>query len=1368
MSSKSKKSRSRLANRNKNPQYLSPVVELDDEQYEFSPRQQDASFESTGGMVAGNRSSSSRRNRSSGDRHGESKSSRRLKHIGKFDVSPPFTDESGQNDRHYSEHDRKSEPRRRTPSSSMSHSAPPAQQSESSGSIMPLPGFDEADLLKRAMERRALLHNRIAAMEKAKAELERGGGSSSVHDSSGRIMQESQQSSSQYARQSSPKYQSASSRHQPQQQQYTSPSSSRGRRHGRHPSDELPSADQQPGHESKVASHRARLSEQHARMNDISAKIKREAEEFMTFESKEYRHKSREGRVRNSRESLVDNLMSEFELNADGAFQRRLTDSMQPVDHMMEFSDNLSEDATPDDGDDDGSDGDLSPYDDDEDASPSYDVDEHAFMMDEHDFMNSFHDGNIAPPQQAMQAEARIDSSAWDASSSLDVDRTSNVHRRDRSYDSNDGLSEPVTPQKPVTLRDEDGPTPQQLSRYSNMVRLGIPDVAVLRAMDRDSVIDPKSILKQLKHDAEENKSRSKFRRMSTEESAASTVRSEVSDDDHRPQHECATNDGRISLSDDPHYSKYFKMMKAKVPQSWVKRVLEVDGKNPTILEMDPDLPLADQVGACNIDENGNVDWDNITPTTPSQACRQSDQPEDISDARPVIPSEMLNSVKAELAAMTARAAGEISRGGGSSAPSDEGSDQSTPIIGTEAAKPSPANPADITSAAVAASNARMIRLNALRANNESSNKTSSKLEAVGRQRKSVDEIRRRLPTATRDASERNMTFPSASAKQASSDKSQSNTNRDSADGDLPLKDDPRFAKYFQMIRSRVPRSWVERVIEVDDRDPAILDLDPNKSLASQIGDDHAEDGHDGETSLGSSFASLDDTDTSAVSSKSKSTFMTAPDEIKEESVPFKRADTNSTAITSNILAHAGDQIESEDSTAKGVAMPFPTEIGDDEKAVDEASIASSITAPRDNDEKSAASQSFDLSKIAAYLNQIESKVTDANDTEANAQADLKSATAEEIENRLAVILKKFSTREEKVEEEAIQETDAQEIEAQEIEAQETEAQETEDEDEFKDAIEVEPVEEPPEEKTDEQLHQEQLQRVVEKSQAEIFKLSSLLASNLENKTSGPDESGEQPDIERLPMLLSQVLEKMEEQAASSKESNDRKSAANKALEAMFAKRSSVAVEEDEPTLRDNPDYSKVRDSACLRFSTILTLYLLQYFKMLKLGLPRPSVLQALERDGKDVRILDLDPHMPLSVQQDKLKATEKPTPLPKSKNAALEGLFAKRAAVQKESDEASQPKDKKAALEAMFAKRAAVMAMDGEDEAKAEPTPMSTTAALEAMFAKRAATMGGAEETKPNPKQSSIPIRNDPDFKKYFKMLVSVLDYACLPCTLL
>ena len=39
------------------------------------------------------------------------------------------------------------------------------------------------------------------------------------------------------------------------------------------------------------------------------------------------------------------------------------------------------------------------------------------------------------------------------------------------------------------------------------------------------------------------------------------------------------------------------------------------------------------------------------------------------------------------------------------------------------------------------------------------------------------------------------------------------------------MQDDPRFSKYFRMIRSRVPRQWVVKVIEVDDMDPFILGL---------------------------------------------------------------------------------------------------------------------------------------------------------------------------------------------------------------------------------------------------------------------------------------------------------------------------------------------------------------------------------------------------------------------------------------------------------------------------------------------------------------------------------------------------------------
>jgi len=49
------------------------------------------------------------------------------------------------------------------------------------------------------------------------------------------------------------------------------------------------------------------------------------------------------------------------------------------------------------------------------------------------------------------------------------------------------------------SARGDGEPTPQQLSRYSNMVRLGIPDVAVLQSMERDRVSNTQSILQSLK-----------------------------------------------------------------------------------------------------------------------------------------------------------------------------------------------------------------------------------------------------------------------------------------------------------------------------------------------------------------------------------------------------------------------------------------------------------------------------------------------------------------------------------------------------------------------------------------------------------------------------------------------------------------------------------------------------------------------------------------------------------------------------------------------------------------------------------------------------------------------------------------------------
>ena len=87
-------------------------------------------------------------------------------------------------------------------------------------------------------------------------------------------------------------------------------------------------------------------------------------------------------------------------------------------------------------------------------------------------------------------------------------------------------------------------------------------------------------------------------------------------------------------------------------------------------------------------------------------------------------------------------------------------------------------------------------------------------LADAGRHRKSGDEIRRRQK-------------PISSAM----------TTHDRVDPHPPLKDDPRFSTYFRN-RSSVPRSWIERAVDMDDRNVTILDLDPDKSLASQTGDE--------------------------------------------------------------------------------------------------------------------------------------------------------------------------------------------------------------------------------------------------------------------------------------------------------------------------------------------------------------------------------------------------------------------------------------------------------------------------------------------------------------------------------------------------
>lgn len=244
-------------------------------------------------------------------------------------------------------------------------------------------------------------------------------------------------------------------------------------------------------------------------------------------------------------------------------------------------------------------------------------------------------------------------------------------------------------------------------------------------------------------------------------------------------------------------------MLKAKVPRSWVKRVLEVDGKDSRVLDLDPDRPLAEQMPEA-VDESGNIDKSDAQLNLPasdsddSAAVRLSP-----SSTGADISADTLSSVKAELAAMTAKAAQFKSRLG--SAPSDESvaddedGEADKPVNGLSlwktavqssmpVAPPASHSGADITSAAVAASNERMKRLRALRTGGSQAAAVSTLMAAsrsaeTGRRRQTHDEIRQRAPAPKAPmATDGRHTFPEA--KKRGSDGVIEKSNHE----DIPLK----------------------------------------------------------------------------------------------------------------------------------------------------------------------------------------------------------------------------------------------------------------------------------------------------------------------------------------------------------------------------------------------------------------------------------------------------------------------------------------------------------------------------------------------------------------------------------------------------
>jgi len=210
-------------------------------------------------------------------------------------------------------------------------------------------------------------------------------------------------------------------------------------------------------------------------------------------------------------------------------------------------------------------------------------------------------------------------------------------------------------------------------------------------------------------------------------------------------------------------------MLKAKVPPSWVKRVLEVDGKNSRVLDLDPNLPLAEQLPGA-VDKLGNIDWGSVNLDRSASSSHSVEH----SDVDNKVVVDTLASVKAEIETMRAKA-GEMTDGL-RKVPSDE----SLPDVsskGESTTNPATTSAADICSAAVAASNSRLIRLNALRAAG-GGDKSS---DGLGVKRRTIDEIRRRPPQPSPSTNRHTIPRPSPKSSKAGASTKQSYA-------DLPLK----------------------------------------------------------------------------------------------------------------------------------------------------------------------------------------------------------------------------------------------------------------------------------------------------------------------------------------------------------------------------------------------------------------------------------------------------------------------------------------------------------------------------------------------------------------------------------------------------
>ena len=349
-----------------------------------------------------------------------------------------------------------------------------------------------------------------------------------------------------------------------------------------------------------------------------------------------------------------------------------------------------------------------------------------------------------------------------------------------------------------------------EYEKYFKMLKVGLPADAVKNALQRDGKdpfivdMDPNLPLKcqvqqeEIKSDVSSkfDPKYEKYFRMLKMGLSAGAVKNALQRDGHdpsiidvdpdktahcQPPKDEKSRDSCVALKDDPEYSKYFKMLAMGLPGGAVKNALQRDGKDPLIIDLDPNTPLASQLQPMNETENTDLPL--------------KDDPEY---------SKYFRMLKMGLP-----------KGAVKNALQRDGKDPS------------------------------IIDLDPNKSANIQSNSNLSAKKDIGIPLKEDPEyskyfkmLKMGLPTgAVRNALQRDGKDvivldldPNFSLEY------QIKKNDNSlVDTGIPLREDPEYQKYFKMLKMGLPLGAVQNALQRDGKDPSIMDLDPNHSVEYQL-----------------------------------------------------------------------------------------------------------------------------------------------------------------------------------------------------------------------------------------------------------------------------------------------------------------------------------------------------------------------------------------------------------------------------------------------------------------------------------------------------------------------------------------------------